>query len=263
MVSWHEYGDRSGYPVAYFHGTPGSGIEARALSAAATRLGVRLIAPDRPGMGNSRRRPSHSLVTWPSTFAALLDAAEVERAGILAWSGGGPFAITCLAHASERVSSIALLAPAGLRDEWPRSQRSITRLALHASSPFSKLPALPTLAASAIFRARTLVKPGIPARTWVSPSHAAFAQGASGPVHDDALITSNWTHDLQRAAAVINSGRASATLWHGERDTVVPLDYSRALAPALGARLIEVPGIGHRGIFLRYGADALEYLAPL
>lgn len=116
------------------------------------------------------------------------------------------------------------------------------------------------------------MKPGVPARTWVSPSHAAhltrawraaFTQGASGPVHDDALITSNWTHDLQRAAAVINSGRASATLWHGERDSVVPLEYSRELAPALGARLIEVPGIGHRGIFLRYGADALEYLAPL
>src|SRR5579872_7299331 len=48
-----ELGDPSGPVVLYFHGYPGSRLEARVAAAAATRLGVRLLAIDRPGFGLS------------------------------------------------------------------------------------------------------------------------------------------------------------------------------------------------------------------
>ena len=54
-LAWAEYGDPAGEPLLYMHGTPSCHLEATAFGAdkAATRLGLRLIVIDRPGMSDS------------------------------------------------------------------------------------------------------------------------------------------------------------------------------------------------------------------
>jgi len=60
-LAYAEYGDPHGTPSLYFHGTPGSRLEAGMLDDAARREGVRLIGIDRPGYGYSDRDPKHTL----------------------------------------------------------------------------------------------------------------------------------------------------------------------------------------------------------
>ena len=52
-LAYSEYGDRHGKPVIYFHGFPGSRVEGLLMDAAAKWLGLRIVAPDRPGFGRS------------------------------------------------------------------------------------------------------------------------------------------------------------------------------------------------------------------
>ena len=48
-LGYAEYGDIQGKPGFVFHGMPGSRLEAELGEAAAKKLGIRIIAPDRPG----------------------------------------------------------------------------------------------------------------------------------------------------------------------------------------------------------------------
>ena len=52
-LGYAEFGDPRGKPVLFFHGYPGSRWDGAETGQAAERVGVRLIAPDRPGMGLS------------------------------------------------------------------------------------------------------------------------------------------------------------------------------------------------------------------
>ena len=51
-LGYAEYGDPAGSPLLYFHGHPGSRLEAAFLATAAHRAQIRLVGVDRPGMGN-------------------------------------------------------------------------------------------------------------------------------------------------------------------------------------------------------------------
>jgi len=56
-LGYIEYGD--GFPIFYFHGTPGSRFEAEYLSG---KEGVRIIGVDRPGIGISRYKKNRTLL---------------------------------------------------------------------------------------------------------------------------------------------------------------------------------------------------------
>jgi pimeloyl-ACP methyl ester carboxylesterase len=55
------YGQPDGEPVFYFHGHPGSRLEARFARQAAAGAGLRVIALDRPGYGLSGFQPGRAI----------------------------------------------------------------------------------------------------------------------------------------------------------------------------------------------------------
>ena len=57
-----EFGDPEGTPGFYFHGHPGSRLEAQLADQAAWDLGVRIIALDRPGYGRSDFQRRHRII---------------------------------------------------------------------------------------------------------------------------------------------------------------------------------------------------------
>jgi pimeloyl-ACP methyl ester carboxylesterase len=58
-LAYAEYGDPNGHPVFYFHGTPSSRLEPLILGdEAIAQSGLRVIAPDRPGVGQSDFQPN-------------------------------------------------------------------------------------------------------------------------------------------------------------------------------------------------------------
>ena len=70
-LAFRELGDPTGTPVFAFHGTPGSHRMFGPMAADASRLGIRLIAPDRPGYGASDYLPDRRLLDWPRDVAAI------------------------------------------------------------------------------------------------------------------------------------------------------------------------------------------------
>jgi pimeloyl-ACP methyl ester carboxylesterase len=96
-----EYGVPDGIPVFYFHGWPSSGSDAMMSHAAASALGIRLVSPDRPGIGGSDFQEDRTVSDWPPLVASLADALGWERFHILAISGGAMYGYAT-AHAMPR-----------------------------------------------------------------------------------------------------------------------------------------------------------------
>src|SRR5690242_16188951 len=74
--------------------------------------GVRLIAPTRPGYGDSTLSPPGLARTAPDTVE-LADQLGLDRFALVGSSGGGPFALAVAAAAPERVSAVAVLGSPG------------------------------------------------------------------------------------------------------------------------------------------------------
>ena len=87
-LAYDDAGDPSGVPVVYLHGTPDSRL-GRPDDRVAAEAGVRLLAVDRPGFGDSDVDPGARLTALGDDLARILDAVGAERAILLGWSGGG------------------------------------------------------------------------------------------------------------------------------------------------------------------------------
>jgi pimeloyl-ACP methyl ester carboxylesterase len=75
-----EFGDLKGKPVFYFHGFPGSRLEAKLAERISRDSHVRFIGIDRPGFGLSEFKPDRRLMDWPdapgSDFPSLSRTAD-------------------------------------------------------------------------------------------------------------------------------------------------------------------------------------------
>ena len=107
-LAYTEWGIPDGKPVLYFHGGPGCRLwcpDEEATSAA----GVRLIIPDRPGIGRSDPLEGRTLADWPKDVEALADALKISSFAIVGVSGGGPYAAGCAALIPERLDGVAIV----------------------------------------------------------------------------------------------------------------------------------------------------------
>ena len=134
-----EFGDPAGPPVLYFHGYPGSRLEARVAADAARRLGLRLLAVDRPGFGQSTFQAGRTVGGWAADVAALADHLALERFSLVGVSGGAPYALACAAQLSHRLARVALVCPLGPldvangREGMLAQDRVMLALATHAA----------------------------------------------------------------------------------------------------------------------------------
>jgi pimeloyl-ACP methyl ester carboxylesterase len=105
-----EAGAPDGPVVVLHHGTPGSGAVYRVEEESAKRLGLRLIAYDRPGYGGSTRDEGRSVADAAADVAAILDQLGVDRFATYGVSGGGPHALACAAVLPGRCVAAATVA---------------------------------------------------------------------------------------------------------------------------------------------------------
>ncbi|KAF7503157.1 hypothetical protein GJ744_004261 [Endocarpon pusillum] len=113
VLSYAEYGPTTGYPIFFFHGYPSSRLEAGPIAHLASRLGLRLIAPDRPGFGLSTFQPGRKITSWPADVSFLASHLGLVRFAVLGGSGGGPYALACAqALPHTQMSAVGVLAGA-------------------------------------------------------------------------------------------------------------------------------------------------------
>ncbi len=108
-----EFGDNNGTPIIYCHGFPSSRLEARLAAEAAQKLNIRLIAADRPGLGQSSPQPDRHFKDFPDDIVALADHLNIERFSLVAVSGGGPYAMACAEQYPRRVDKLVLICALG------------------------------------------------------------------------------------------------------------------------------------------------------
>ncbi|KTG09571.1 alpha/beta hydrolase [Haloprofundus marisrubri] len=239
VVSYAEYGVSDGRPVVFLHGTPGSHLLGALFDDAARRNGVRLIAPDRPGYGRSTPWPGRTLRDTGTFVTAVLDHAGVSSAGAVGFSGGGPHALALAATHGGRVESVDIVAgatPPALEANTPAVRRVLATMAHRTPSLLSGLlrvqgwvarRASPAVVVSQYTTAEGVAELDDGVAELVRRDFAESVEGGqSGAVTEFRLLADTWDVPLERVGHPVR-------LWHGEKDTNVPVDAARGLADRL------------------------------
>lgn len=254
-MCYAQYGAPDGEVVVNAHGGLACRLDVAAADAAARVAGVRLISPDRPGIGGSDPRPGRTVLDWADDVADLMDQLGVARFAAMGWSMGGQYAAAVAWALPERVRRVAIIAGAlpltepGVFEQLPAFDRIYTRLSLRAPSLVK-----PCFAAMALAARRA---PALYGRL------AARQLGAA----DDAVLRAEGYDEfarmsaeaLRRPAGVVEDYRAwirpwgfmpeqiaiPTDIWGGHQDELVSHAWPPELARRIpGATLRERPG-GH------------------
>ncbi|MFI6449057.1 alpha/beta fold hydrolase [Kitasatospora sp. NPDC050543] len=268
-------GDPRGRPVFLLHGTPGSRLGPAPRSTVLYRLGVRLIAFDRPGYGDSTRLPGRRVAAAALDVRTIADELGLADFAVLGRSGGGPHALACAALLPGRVTRVAALVSLAPRDaaglDW---YEGMTPSNVHAyreaerghhriadSLQFRSLQIkddpvslLRGLAPELPPTDRTVVADAGIRRMLQSNYREAFRHNADGWIDDVLAFTADWGFKVEDI-------HVPAWLWHGADDQFSPVEHSRWLADHIpDATLFLEPGAAHFGA-LRVLTAALKWAA--
>lgn len=200
------HGDPRGWPLFLFHGIPVSRLGHEFTDAPAKEQGIRVLCPDRPGIGLSDPRPGRTVYGYADDVAAMADALGLERFAVAGLSGGGPYALACGAKLPERVTAVGVLAGVGPLDR-PGAREGLTKtdlrlLDLSLRRPLQTRLMLGTMAMLTRLAPSMVIKQfadelGEPDRSFLqrekrelgpagtmSTLVEAFRQGASGPAEE-------------------------------------------------------------------------------
>jgi pimeloyl-ACP methyl ester carboxylesterase len=234
------YGDPDGSPVFLLHGTPGSRLGPHPRAAVLHRLGVRLIAFDRPGYGGSDRMQGRLVADVAADVRAIADDYQLPRFAVVGRSGGGPHALACAALLPERVTRAAVLV--GL------APRGAAGLDANPAYLVSQLQAdLPDL------DRRVVADSGI--RSMLIETYAeALRSSDYGWIDDAVVFCLSWGFDPADVTVPV-------LLWHGASDRFSPASHARWLADRIPAATVHVqPDAAHFGA-LDVLPDVLRWLA--
>lgn len=252
------YGDPNGKPEFFLHGLPGSRLGARIADKVTARLGIRVIALDRPGFGLSDFKPGRTIADWPDDLVEAADILGADRFAVIGLSGGSPYAAACAFSIPHRLTSVAIVSgmsplntPAAT-DSMRRSAR--TFFALAPRLPWITRPAMWWIGRQARHNPGRLLDKisarlppadkAILARPEVRQNFLddlaeAFRQGSRGSAWGLSLLARPWGFSLEEIKMEVH-------IWHGEADLTVSPSMGRHLARAIPkSRARFYPGEGH------------------
>ena len=257
-LGYGEYGTPDGEPGFYFHGHPGSRLEAGFADEAAAEAGVRLIALDRPGYGLSDFQPEREIRDWPRNVAETADLLGLDGFSVLGSSGGAPYALACAYALPERVTKAGIVSGVGPYDAPGATQgmRWQNRVGFQLGALFPALARLimwsmdrqlrrsPERTLDAVAAAMSPVDAEIARRPEVrdllgAVIAEAFRQGSRGAAQDVVLLGRPWGFRLEDIQPPV-------LLWQGEVDVLVPPAMGRHLAAKIpDCRATFFPDEGH------------------
>lgn len=255
-LAYEDYGVATGFPVLSFHGGLSSRLDAAPAHEAAVAAGVRLISPDRPGIGLSTYQRGRRLTDWPADVAHLTGALGIGEFAVMGWSAGGAYAAVCAAEMGDRVTAAALLSSAVPLDLYGTtrglSMEDRVLVVLTRRTPWlaSALMKVSIVNASNARLFRAVMRTFPPAdRTvlteWGPPDHAlsfvreAMRQGTEGCVQDYRVFGAPWGFSLEAIHVPVD-------IWEGSDDNTGPPGYRAFLKRHIPQAAIHVvPGEGH------------------
>jgi pimeloyl-ACP methyl ester carboxylesterase len=259
-LSYAEYGDAEGFPIVSAHGGLSCRLDVGAAASVAEHSRVRLIAPDRPGIGRSDPQPGRTMLDWAGDVGELLELLGVDRFATMGWSLGGQYAAALGYRFSSRVTRVAIIAGVlpltepGVFEDLPAIDRVFSRLSTRA----------PWLARGC-FRAMGVVAAGAPQ---LYGRIVARGLGAA----DGAVLRAAGYQDFARASreavrqpqGMVEEYRAMNRAWgFAPEDLQVPVDVwqgseDRLVTPKWAAELAR--RIPAATLYLRSGGHFLAHL---
>jgi pimeloyl-ACP methyl ester carboxylesterase len=245
-LAYAEWGDPSGKPIFYFHGTPSSRLEHHPDEDLTRARGARLITVDRPGYGLSDFQPSRNLLDWPGDVTQLADTLGINRFAVCGWSGGAPHAMSVAFKMPERVTQVALFSGAspfdipGVTDGMMVAEQA--EFALAGRLPWRVVHQAWQLIAwdfrrnpQAAYDSLLGMMQGVEREQFAAPAvravlqaaiTEAYRQGGDAEAWEDRLLMAPWGFGPQDVEIAVHT-------WHGTGDTMAPVPMGRALQHSL------------------------------
>ncbi len=257
-VGFAEYGDLSGRPVILLHGLPSSRLELNnpELIAAAERQHVRLILPERPGIGLTQYQ-SYTITDYPDLVAEFAGKLGFSRFPVVGFSSGGKFALACawkmpgVLTSVTVVSGCAPLDLPGVSETLSNQDRQVYRLAdrwpwlfrlvlWNIARRVRRNPhMILSLFTEMSLEDKTILSAPDAANTLGQMVIEAFHQGTRGAAQDWQLEARPWGFKLSDISMMVH-------IWHGAQDRLVSPEQARLMAEVIpDARLNVYQGEGH------------------
>ncbi len=270
QIGFADYGDPEGKSIFYFHGFPGSRLEAAHFHDIAVKNHYRVIGIDRPGMGLSSMDNNRTMLSWAKDVLLLAENLGIDRFSILGHSGGAPFVAACAYAIPERLYGVALVSGMAPIDN-PESQVGMDKGQLIANRLIKMMPWLTTvmmrltrmllknpdkmmkqMAKQLPEVDQALFRDPDTGKTIINCTLEAFKNGVAGPAQEMKLLFKPWGFDLEHI-------KCPVTVWQGTLDRQVPLSHAKLYAKLIpNAQLNIIENEGHNSLIRGYGEEILR-----
>ena len=256
--------------MLFFHGFPGSHLQGIFMHDVCKKMGLRVLAVDRPGYGYSKAQPGGTLTTLNVKLERAFARLKIDRFIVVGISGGNPGAVNAAGYFKERVislGSICGLAPfvGGGATFSPFQQRGFKMASrvpefvmrrifdalLKTFDPNVKIQQI--MARLDPIDQEVMKKPET-REIMLRSIELARLQGSAGLVFDIKNYSRVWPVDWAQI-------QCPYFLWHGLKDRVLSPKMSRYMHELVpGSKLFTYPDEGHYSLPLTRTAEVLGVL---
>jgi len=263
-TGWACFGDPTGDPVFWFHGSPGARAQLPGdTNQLAIERRLRIIGVERPGTGDSTFIAHEKVLDFVDDVTQVADDLELEQFGAIGLSGGGPFVLGLAHEHPTRMRSGVVIGGVG-PTRGPDAIISHTLLLVPAAAVLERVrqpigsvigAAIRTLApwGAPFLKAFFVLEWGDRDAMGNSPQtsqqlladliDAARRSGVRAPIEDLILFGRHWGFELGDIKVPI-------TFWGGTSDPIVPYVHAERQSKRVpGAKLRTIE---HRGHFAGY-----------
>ena len=207
------------------------------MDSTAKKLNIRIISPDRPGIGISTFQENRKFLDWGNDIPQLADSLGLIKYSIFGLSGGAPHVLACIIADSTRIVNASIISGATPYDykgtlkgmwfpvkliHWFASMKKDKQLRKFIRNDFEGLINKPERRMKQF--QKYLPKPdrtlmiNHPEYGWefIDGSKESYRQGIDAVVQEWKLYVSDWQIKL-------NTIRFPINLWYGSEDKMAPI----------------------------------------
>ncbi len=256
-----EFGPPEGFPILWFHGTPGARRQVPSAAAEyAHDRDVRIIGVERPGVGKSTPHHYGRIIDFAADAGQVMDLLGIDQAGLIGLSGGGPYVLAVCSALPDRIVAAAVLGGVGPSAGPEKVASGGVIPVLRKFKPLLGVirePVAWTMSA-ALKLAAPLANPAFDIYMRIGPRSdreflarpemremflddlvVAGKESFRAVAYDAVLFSRWWGFDIA-------SIETPVFLWHGDTDLVIPLVHGERMAALIpNSQLAVVPGQGH------------------
>lgn len=272
-LGFAEKGPLDGKPVFHFNGFPGSRLEITLIDDEILHeLNILLIGVDRPGMGLSDFKKGRTLLDWPEDILELANHLNIKKFAVEGVSGGSPYSLACAYKIPQYLTSCAVIGGIGPMDFEKvigsktlffiikrfffifristyfqgRTARNIEKMRSKWKKSFNELPQAD----------QNILNDASKLTLFLEEGAEAFKQGSKGVSDEGRLYSRPWHFKLENITPDLK-----VYIFHGERDTIVPISIARSVAQLIPNCMIKIyPDEGHYSVPLGHIHEILEIL---